>query len=408
MRLFPLFMPTDFKTIAAAERLRRAVFLSAVMAVAAAFVPSSLLSSEKKIKEYDKEIKNTSAELKKIEDDLRKKRLARDAERHKEANFRKELRRIDSALASLGARRREINAQIRRASASLAVAQKSLMGARSGVESSSVNLKKSVNLLWLDKSRYSIFSEGSRTFERKDIIVSRQGAFNAARRLESDCAQQVAKWDSAARELSALDKRLDENLAQQKALKEEKGRLLTDSTARRVAIEDEIKELAETSKAFHEMLSELETKKKQTREDLLALDRDRAASSEFRGKLDWPVRGEIVLRFGKNKREDIDTPVISNGIRVKPPTRADVTASAKGECIFAGSFRSYGQMVVIDHGGSLYTVYGLLDDISVADGDKLTAGQKVGSWGNGGDGAIYFEVRYDGHPVDPLVWLKKQ
>lgn len=387
--------------------MRRAIFLSAALAVAAAFAPPSLYSSEKKIKEYDKEIKNTSAELKKIEDDLRKKRLARDAERHKEVNFRKELRRIDSALASLGARRREINAQIRRANASLAAAQKSLMGARSGVESSSANLKKTANLLWLDKSRYSIFSEGSRSFERKDIIVSRKGAFKSACRLESDCAGQVVKWDSAARELSALDKRLDENLAQQKALKEEKGRLLTDSTARRVAIEDEIKELAETSKAFHEMISELETKKKQTREDLLARDRDRAASSEFRGSLDWPVRGEIVLRFGKNKREDIDTPVISNGIRVKPPTRADVTASAKGECIFAGSFRSYGQMVVIDHGGSLYTVYGLLDDISVADGDKLTAGQKVGSWGNGGDGAVYFEVRHDGHPVDPLVWLKK-
>jgi septal ring factor EnvC (AmiA/AmiB activator) len=387
----------------------RAVFITlAAAAVVTLAAHSPIMSSEKKIKEYDKEIKSTSAELKKIEDDLRKKRIERDAERRKEESFRKELKRIDSALSSLNSRRREISVQIRRARVRLSDAQKSLLTARSGVKISGAELKKTINLLWLKKNSYTVFDESSRRFENRDIILSRKESFREACRLESDCEAQVAKWDAAAKELAALEKHLGENLRQQKTLKEEKGRLLTDSTARRVAIEDEIKDLGETSKALHDMISRLETKKQQTREELLARERDRAASSKFQGTLDWPVRGDIVLKFGKNKRDDIDTPMISNGIRIKPSGHSDVAASARGECVFAGSFRSYGQMVVIDHGGTLYTVYGMLDEITVSDGEKLSAGQKIGSAGNGGDAIVYYEVRHNGHPVDPLDWLKRQ
>jgi len=389
-------------------RGRRAALIALLSAAAVtAAIPSSVMSSEKKIKEYDKEIKSTSAELKKIEDDLRKKRGERDAERRKEESFRKELKRIDSALSSLNARRREINVQIRRARVRLVDAQKSLSSARSGVSKSGAELKRTANLLWLNKNMYSVFDAGARRFESRDIMLSRKDTFRNACRIESDCEAQVVKWDAAAKELAALEKKMGENLDQQKILKEEKGRLLTDSTARRVAIEDEIKELGETSKALHDMISQLETKKKQTGEELLARARDRAASSKYQGTLDWPARGDIVLKFGKNKRDDIDTPIISNGIRIKPSGHSDVLASAGGECVFAGSFRSYGQMVVIDHGGTLYTVYGMLDEITVSDGEKLSAGQKIGSSGNGADGVVYYEVRHDGHPVDPLNWLKR-
>ena len=83
---------------------------------------------------------------------------------------------------------------------------------------------------------------------------------------------------------------------------------------------------------------------------------------------------------------------------------------ASGRVLFAGWFRGYGQMVIVDHGGGDLSVSGYLDEALVAAGDSVALGQPIGSVGETGSASgpgLYFEIRHDGKAVDPALWLEK-
>ena len=67
-----------------------------------------------------------------------------------------------------------------------------------------------------------------------------------------------------------------------------------------------------------------------------------------------------------------------------------------------------GKTVIISHGGGFYTIYGQLDDILVKVKGKVSVSQSVGEIGGSGDNILYFEIRADNEPLNPLEWLKKK
>ena len=77
---------------------------------------------------------------------------------------------------------------------------------------------------------------------------------------------------------------------------------------------------------------------------------------------------------------------------------------------YADLFTGFGQLVIVDHGGQNFSLYGNLKDIAVAKGTHVAGGGAVGSVGVAPTGAtgLYFELRIDGHAVDPLQWLKRR
>jgi murein DD-endopeptidase MepM/ murein hydrolase activator NlpD len=87
---------------------------------------------------------------------------------------------------------------------------------------------------------------------------------------------------------------------------------------------------------------------------------------------------------------------------------ATVFAAGSGTVISAAKKGSYGNTVVIDHGGGLSTVYGHLSHISVSEGQSVSAGQRVGAIGSSGLSTgphLHFETRVDGRAVDPMRYL---
>ena len=118
------------------------------------------------------------------------------------------------------------------------------------------------------------------------------------------------------------------------------------------------------------------------------------------------MEGDIVVKFGRNKHPEFDTYIISNGIRIKGEPNSAVKAVSKGEVIFCGEFRSYGQMVIIDHGGGFYTIYGQLSEILVTEGQKVQEANVIAKIGSGTQSTLYFEVRSENKVEDPEVWLK--
>jgi septal ring factor EnvC (AmiA/AmiB activator) len=121
-----------------------------------------------------------------------------------------------------------------------------------------------------------------------------------------------------------------------------------------------------------------------------------------------PVEGPVRAGFGRVVDPEFGTRTIRNGIEFEAPSGAPVWAPADGRVLFAGWFRGYGQIVILDHGSGSVTVSGYLDEVAVQVGASVRAGARIGSVGETGSlsgPGLYFEVRREGKPVDPLQWL---
>lgn len=115
----------------------------------------------------------------------------------------------------------------------------------------------------------------------------------------------------------------------------------------------------------------------------------------------WPARGRVVARFGGQG-------VLSTGIGIAGSAGQDIVAAAAGRIVYAGSgLPDYGQLVIIEHNESWLTAYGHNRRVLVAQGDAVARGQKIGEMGEGlGRGPVlYFEIRRNGDPLDPLAFL---
>jgi septal ring factor EnvC (AmiA/AmiB activator) len=129
----------------------------------------------------------------------------------------------------------------------------------------------------------------------------------------------------------------------------------------------------------------------------------------FKGDLPWPVTGTLSSPFGRQSSGRFGTSIVRNGIEVAAPEGTTATAVHEGTVAFAAPFAGFGTLVIVDHGSSAFTLYGHLLDASVTAGTAVNAGTPLGRVGlsPSGQAALYFEVRIDGRPVNPLEWLRR-
>lgn len=128
----------------------------------------------------------------------------------------------------------------------------------------------------------------------------------------------------------------------------------------------------------------------------------------FRGALPWPSEGVVSVKFGAGGR---NAPASSrNGIELSLPEGQAIHAVHEGVVAYADPFSGYGNLVIVDHGDRSYSLYGHLSDVSVKKGDRVETSTPVGLAGRNpsGNPSLYFELRVDGQPVDPIQWLKRQ
>ena len=129
----------------------------------------------------------------------------------------------------------------------------------------------------------------------------------------------------------------------------------------------------------------------------------------FQGDLPWPISGTVTSRFGRAPAGRFGTTIVRNGIEVSAKEGSAVTAVHEGTVAYAAPFTGFATLVIVDHGASAFTLYGNLSEATVAQGAHVSRGARVGTLGlsPSGGAALYFEVRIDGRPVDPLQWLRR-
>lgn len=124
----------------------------------------------------------------------------------------------------------------------------------------------------------------------------------------------------------------------------------------------------------------------------------------LRGSLRLPVRGVIANRFGSPRQEGSSW----KGLFIRASQGSEVKAIAAGRVVFADWMRGFGNLMIVDHGGSYLTIYGNNDALLKQVGDAVRGGDTIASVGNSGgnpESGLYFEIRHQGQPLDPLKWV---
>jgi septal ring factor EnvC (AmiA/AmiB activator) len=226
---------------------------------------------------------------------------------------------------------------------------------------------------------------------RTQIIGQRQQLVS----LQSGVEQNRMEKSREAERLSALEEQRQKSLARaQQDQKKGKARLA---------------ELAKSEARLNNVIEGFEAARRR------AASRPNAApsapssirTSDY-GRLDWPVEGSIIYRFGRVVNPN-NTTTRWNGIGIAASDGTDVKSVSAGTVVLAGVMGTYGSTIILEHGGGDYSVYGSLERMAVSKGSRVSKGQVIGSIG-ATDPALpphlHFEIRHGGPAVDPLEWLR--
>ena len=129
----------------------------------------------------------------------------------------------------------------------------------------------------------------------------------------------------------------------------------------------------------------------------------------FRGQIEPPVPGEVTVPFGAPRPTEFGTTIAGGGIELAATPGESVYAIHEGEVVSVGTFEGLGTLVIVSHGDQAFSLYGYLASLAVHEGGQVDDRAELGTAGVSptGDATVYFELRIDGRPVDPVEWLKQ-
>ncbi|HET9325221.1 MAG TPA: peptidoglycan DD-metalloendopeptidase family protein [Candidatus Eisenbacteria bacterium] len=218
--------------------------------------------------------------------------------------------------------------------------------------------------------------------------------------------------------VETLERRLQSHLTQVQrtanATTSENRRLAVQREAKRSAIQ----QIQTQREAYEAAAADLERTAQQLRSLLSRLEQKRQSTKPYsgdfakgQGALEWPVQGDVVGRFGPEHNPRFPKVVITNnGMDIAAPIGSPVRAVAKGRVDYTSEdYGAFGQMIIVNHGDSYYTLYGHLSDISVSVGQEVSSGQVIARSGDTGSlkgPILHFEVRRGGTALNPQTWLR--
>ncbi|WP_119393482.1 murein hydrolase activator EnvC family protein [Salinibius halmophilus] len=196
----------------------------------------------------------------------------------------------------------------------------------------------------------------------------------------------------------------------QQALDRAQAKLVQQQQSRRQVINDLQQNVAGTESQLSQTRADqarMAALVEEMRQALAALEAEPAPPVP-NGQLGWPVQGRVVQAYGAPLG---DSRVRSQGVVIAANAGLPVTAVHDGRVVFANWLKGFGMLVIVDHGGGLLTLYGRNDALLVEDGQSVGAGDAlalVGSSGGFNQTGLYFEVRQNGSPVNPVSWLARR
>lgn len=236
--------------------------------------------------------------------------------------------------------------------------------------------------------------------EQKATLIALEKMYQDQKERQETVSTQKNKRDKALKSLrkdiNYQNKKLAELGDSEKALRER---------LKKAAAERKIKELA-AAKA--RVAKELEDKKK-AKTKFLSKTKQKTFSklASQKGKLQWPIRGSVLHRFGSSRSSQVKW----KGIAIAANEGEKVRAVATGRVLFAGYFKGYGMVIALDHSDNYITLYGYNQTLLQKAGDVVLQGDAIALAGHSGGQdrtSLYFELSHKGKAEDPLRWLTRK
>lgn len=229
--------------------------------------------------------------------------------------------------------------------------------------------------------------------------------------------ESIAKIDVKALQLTSIEKDIKQQTIKLKSTRQKrlkKKRSLEMSKQQRTSVLNKLNKKIRTRK---QKLAQAKTNAQQLEDLMQGLRRALAdvpsnagVRKTFRsqkGRYRLPVRGRISSRYGTKRGK---TGLRWQGVIIRAKQGAAVQSISHGRVAFADWLRGFGLMVIVDHSEGYMSLYGHNDSLYVETGDWIEAGEEIASVGRSGGRkkpALYFEIRHNGKPTNPLRWVKR-
>ena len=164
--------------------------------------------------------------------------------------------------------------------------------------------------------------------------------------------------------------------------------------------------LQQQEQGTKDLLEKLSTEQAKENIGSVAAFEDIPPFSSLEGKLDWPLQGKLLTRFGNSKQ---DGKLKWQGVVIHAEIGKEVQAISGGQVVFADWFRNLGLLIIIDHGGGYMSLYGYNQSLMKKTGDWVLPGEVISLAGDSGgqlQSGVYFEIRNNGNPINPAKWCR--
>ena len=401
---------------------RRAARVLVALALAVTLVPSAGLSKSR----VDDKIRQQRAKIDAVHQQLHQKRGELQTAKARVDDLQSQLAETNRNIASVNGHLADVEAHIRSTQRKLAWNQIQLTAAKATLKRHQDALNRRLvdayehgDLGYIDvllRAR----SFGDFVERWNDIRFLVKANESTIRARKSDEAHVVAIENGLLGVQAELSSEQDQARQQQRALDAlaaQRQNLVVAADSQRRDVQAQVVQLDEMSAAEEAALEALIVEKQREEEARrLAQRRARQLAGEelppepgAPGELMWPVSGPITDPFGMRMHPVFHRMIMHNGIDIGVPTGTPVAAAASGTVIVASYQGNCGNMVAIDHHGGLSTLYCHLSQMFVGVGQQVQRGQAIGAAGATGDATgphVHFQVMQNGHPVDPMSYLR--
>ena len=374
------------------------------------YAEESLIEDAKKISE---KIKNEQKNLNVIQNELKQNRINFDSAEKREISLLGELESIDKTKH---AKRKELRLLIEK----VGQVNEDTIRVDEEIDVMSGDVGKKKDLLRTRLRGHYKSTQGDTDVplfasQQNDEVHLRDLIFSSMLNAEHDRVLKNVKelvelekerhsFDNKASRLLHKQQAVERTLSAIKHEQKKKHRVLARARDEQTAYERTIVELEQSSKKIEALIYEL--LERQEKLSLLRNAGDGLTASK--GTLYWPSEGKVVGFFGNQKHPKFDTFLKRKGIDIEAAEGSVIRAAFPGIIVFSDWLKGYGLLLIIDHGLGDVSLYAHASALLVNVGDRVKAGQPVGTVGDTGltgDSMLYFEIRAGGKAVDPVQWL---
>jgi septal ring factor EnvC (AmiA/AmiB activator) len=370
-------------------------------------LPVQTSSQDKSVADFEQRLNRINAQIKDL-----KARL--DSEARRESSVLSSLARINLTKNLVERELAAQNVELERGRADLAGIQADIRGIRARVDRERESIERTLVTLY----KYGRFDFFQFLLQARDIETfaseSKHLGF-LARSQDEVVAAFLASLDELRRAQSSLESKQRDLAGMARAANLKRQELETEARKNATLVQ-EIRKNRETYEKTLAELSESADELQKLMKKIIAQEWVLPAAFvplyERKGRLPWPIQGRVVSAFGFERHPDFKTVVMNNGIEISPAKdKSLILAVHAGKVVYADYFQGYGNLLIVDHGMTYYTLYGHCSEFLAAVGDMVRSGQPVAVVGDTGSlkgECLYFEIRFKTKALDPLHWLNRR